>query len=500
MKKRYAVLFFPYLLTDWYLRKNTEYVAEPVVFMASANSRMFITASNAIAQELGIFPNMLLADARAAVPQLHVLTDKPLRKKKLLEALAQWCLQFTPTVATDDLGNLLLDISGCAHLWGGEKGYLAAIIAQLGSKGYEANICSADTIGAAWAAAHYRPTGTVIDAGRQLELLSHLPPEALRLESNTLDRLYKLGFRTLDSFAAIPVDVLNRRFSSELVLRLQQFLGKVEEYLEWVQPIQPYSESLSCLEPICTDKGIEIAIGKLMTDLCARLEAEGKGLRKAKLSCHRVDGKVKTIEIGTNRPSAHVPHLCALFAQKIAEIEPGLGIELFVMDALMLDDASPLQEVLWKGSAGVSDQALVELLDKIKVRDSNCRIDRYLPNEHHWPERSIRSATALTEKKDREWPLGKLRPTRLLHPPHAIEVAAPIPDYPPMLFRYLGEVHHIKKADGPERIEREWWLELGEHRDYYYVEDEKGRRYWLFRAGHYTADTVAEWYLHGFFA
>lgn len=69
-----------------------------------------------------------------------------------------------------------------------------------------------------------------------------------------------------------------------------------------------------------------------------------------------------------------------------------------------------------------------------------------------------------------------------------------------MLFRYQGEVHNIKRADGPERIEQEWWIQQGLHRDYYTVEDEAGARFWIFRLGHYKNDNKPEWFIHGYFA
>ena len=93
----------------------------------------------------------------------------------------------------------------------------------------------------------------------------------------------------------------------------------------------------------------------------------------------------------------------------------------------------------------------------------------------------------------------QLRPLQLLAIPEKIEVTAPIPDYPPMLFRHKGKLHTIIKADGPERMEQEWWIAGGRHRDYYYVEDEEGKRYWLFRSGHYETDKH-RWFIHGFFA
>jgi protein ImuB len=140
---------------------------------------------------------------------------------------------------------------------------------------------------------------------------------------------------------------------------------------------------------------------------------------------------------------------------------------------------------------------LSELLDRLEGKTSVQAV-RYLPAEHYWPERSIRPANSLTEKPSTSW-RKVLRPLQLLAVPERIDVTAPIPDYPPMLFRHKGKRHTIIKADGPERIEQEWWLQQGQHRDYYRVEDEEGRRYWLFRLGHYD-DKKFQWFLHGFFA
>ena len=109
-------------------------------------------------------------------------------------------------------------------------------------------------------------------------------------------------------------------------------------------------------------------------------------------------------------------------------------------------------------------------------------------------------ASSLDEKISTSWKTDKPRPIQILSTPERIDVTAPIPDYPPMLFRYKGKLHKIKNADGPERIETEWWLEKGQHRDYYSVEDEEGNRYWLFRLGHYTSDQKPQWFIHGFFA
>jgi protein ImuB len=193
-------------------------------------------------------------------------------------------------------------------------------------------------------------------------------------------------------------------------------------------------------------------------------------------------------------------HLFKLFELKIESIEPALGIELFTLEAPKVEDMDILQEKLWKDKGGLADVELAELLDRIEGKMGAGHIKRYLPSDHYWPEASFKIASNITETKQSAWKVDRPRPLQILSRPEPIEVTAPIPDYPPMLFRYKGELHKIAKADGPERIEQEWWLQEGRHRDYYCVEDEDGRRYWLFRLGHYDVGKTYQWFIHGFFA
>jgi protein ImuB len=205
------------------------------------------------------------------------------------------------------------------------------------------------------------------------------------------------------------------------------------------------------------------------------------------------------MEIGTSRPTHHINHLFKLFEVKISTLEPAMGIELFTLEAPKVEELLPEQEQLWEEAGGLDDVRLAELVDKLAGKFGPSAVHRYLPDEHYWPERSFRPAISLQEKATTLWRVDKLRPLQLLHRPEKIDVSAPIPDYPPMLFRYKGKVHEIARADGPERIEQEWWLQQGQHRDYYRVEDKEGHRFWIFRSGHYD-DESFQWYVHGFFA
>jgi protein ImuB len=501
MQKRFVSIWFRHLTTDWLSIRRTELLNLPFVFAATDHGRKIITAASAAAEAQGIAPEMPVADAKAIVPDLQVFDDKPGRDAKLLKALGEWCIRYTPIVAVDLHDGLILDASGCTHLWGGEHAYLKEIVKRLRSKGYNVRAAIADTVGAAWAISRFGKITPVIESDKQAEALLPLPPAALRLEPVIVQRLHKLGLYQIRSFISMPRSALRRRFGEGLLLRLRQALGQEDEHITPIQLIEPYHERLPCLEPIRSATGIEIAVKKLLESLCKRLHRESKGLRTAILKCYRIDGRIEQVEIGTNQASHHTEHLFKLLELKIPGIEPALGIELFILEAPKVEDISPSQEALWAGGSGLEDQEEVaELLDRLAARVGTNAIHRYLPDEHYWPERSVKLTNSITEKPAIEWPSDKPRPTLLLTRPGRIEVTAPVPDYPPLSFRYKGKVHYIKKADGPERIEREWWLDAGEHRDYYQVEDENGQRYWLFRSGHYEADNPAQWFIHGFFA
>lgn len=499
MEKRFVSLWFRYLSTDWFSLRQPELKSIPFVLKTSSHGRMIITATNLIAEQRGIRVGMALADARVFTPDLEALDDKPGLPEKLLKRLAEWCIRFTPVVAVDLPDGLLMDVSGCSHLWGGDESYLKDICHRLNVRGYTVRAAIADTIGAAWGIARYGIESPVIEKDEHIKALMTLPPEALRLEAESVSRLHKLGLHRIRQFIGMPRTALRRRFGQAFLQQLDKALGQEIETLDPVIPIEPYQERLPCIEPIVTAVGIEIALQQLLEQLCFRLQHEQKGLRVAVFKGYRVDNKIEQIEIATNRPSNHVKHLFKLFEIKLSTIEPALGIELFTLEASKVEDHFSQQEKMWEGSGGLEDERLSELIDRLANRLGAEHIHRYLPAEHYWPERSYKTASSLQEKPTTEWRIDKPRPIQLLSPPEHIDVSAPIPDYPPMLFRYKGKVHMVKKSDGPERIEQEWWIQQGQHRDYYTVEDEDGHRYWIFRLGHYD-DNTYKWFIHGFFA
>lgn len=501
MSKRYVSIWFCHLLADWQAIRHPELKDIPFVLVVTDHGRMVVTSVSPQAQRQGIETGMRAADAKAICQGLKVINEKQGRALKLLNALGEWCIRYTPTVAVDEFSSdgLILEVSGCPHLWGGEREYLQDIKTHLKAKGFTVRLAIADTLGAAWAVSRFGKTTPLISPGAHAEALLSLPPEALRIEKTTVAKLQKLGFYQIKSFIGMPRSVLRRRFGESFLLKLGQALGTQNEAVCPITLPLNFQERLPCLEPIKTRKGIETGINRLLECLCLRLEKEGKGLRTGVLTCYRVDGKMIKIDIGTNAPTHSVSHLFKLFELKIDQIRPALGIELFILTATKVDDLMVPQEVLWDGIPGLNDRSVIRFLDRVAGKVGAHVIHRYLPDTRYWPERSVKDADSISEKPATQWRTDKPRPTELLKHPEPIEVMALIPDHPPKFFVYKAVRHQVVKADGPERIEREWWLDVGEHRDYYQVEDQHGQRYWLFRSGHYFNEQP-QWYIHGFFA
>lgn len=461
---------------------------------------MLVTAMNIKAEHCGVKPGMAAADARVIAPGIQLFETKPGRNIKLLKGLAEWCLRYTPLVMVDPPDALLLDVTGCTHLKGGEIEFLKDMVSRLRALGYTIRPGMADTIGCAWAVARCAESGLVVPPGSQRNALMPLPPASLRLGLDLLIKLRELGFYQVGSFIHLPKSVLKRRFGGNMVLRLYQALGQEAEFLLPLKEPVPYSERIGLLEPIRTREVIETTVHALIDTLCKRLYGEGLGLRNAVLTYCRIDGKSGQLSIGTNHPSQRTDHIFKLFALQFDQVAPGLGIELFILDAPKTEPATDKQNLLWNGKPSADSEEVAELLDNVGARVGKDHIHRYLPQEHHWPERAVGNTADLTQMPESYWPEDRIRPVQLLEPPEAIEAMALTPDYAPRQFVYRQERHIIVSADGPERISHEWWVEDGGYRDYYVAEDEEGMRYWLFGTPNDQPGQTRRWFIHGYFA
>lgn len=450
-------------------------------------------AVNRVAQVQGLRPGMKLASALAQVPHVQIAPHDPQGDARLLGALAERCTLFTPWCAVEGTAGLWLDISGCGHLFGGETKLLEQLTGRLKGLGLTVRAALAATPGAAWAWARFGDATTpILDSPDQL---APLPLAALRLPPATVQTLSDLGLRRLGDLLGLPRAQVSLRFGREAVWRLDQALGAEPEPISPRRPPAPYRVHASFADPISRAEDIAATLDHLLEGLCRRLGLDGQGARRLELTLFRVDGTLARAEIGTGAPSRDPVHLARLFRDRLAEIRPGFGIEAACLEAGVVQPQAAAQTDLG-GAAG--EAQLSRLLDALDNRLGPGRLMRLAPRPSHVPERSVRRLAPGAPPPAEGWPAGRY-PIRLLPHPEPIEAMAPIPDAPPLRFRWQGKLHRVVRADGPERIAPEWWHEDAEERDYYRVEDEQGLRLWLYRLGHYGRAEPPRWYLHGVF-
>jgi protein ImuB len=488
-----------------------------LVLVESVGPRRQIAAADPRAQALGIAPGISLTDAQAMVPDLDAQPADRAGDLAALHRLAEWATRFSPLVAPDPADGLMLDITGCAHLWGGprdgEEKLLNDALRRLRHHGFEVCGAIAGTIGAAWAAARFG-IAPIIPQGAVSGALAGLPVQALRLDAATVDGLNRLGLRRIGDLYPLKRAGLAQRFGTGLLNRLDQALGCAGETLSPLAPPPDHRVSLGFAEPIAAPESIRKVAEILVERLARELAEHQRGARALKLTAYRLDNAVSTLAIGTARASAEARHLFHLLAEKLEQIDPGPGIEFMSLAAERTEIVSPLQSGMIAPPHGSSDETaisaadLAPLMDRLANRLGADRLARPVPQESHVPERAIKLMPPLGEtKKKPAWPNLPQRPTRLLPNPEPIEVTAPVPDDPPIMFHWRRIKHRVTWAEGPERIAPEWWRptssdanESRETRDYYRIQDETGGRYWVYRVGHYEAGKTPRWFLHGVFA
>ena len=449
---------------------------------------------------------MGLADARALYPDLGVGEADFAGDSAALARLARWCQRFSPWTTPCGVDGIFLDITGCAHLFGGEAGMADQAVARLMRSGIECRAAITDSPGAAWAVSHFGGGAvSVVPFGGTRMALADLPVAALRLEVEVATLLTRLGLRRIGELYAMPRAALALRCGESVALRLDEALGQAPEPLSPLPAERRCWSRRSFAEPITAPEAIAAATRGLLDSLCRRLSEESMGARKLSLALYRVDGRIEEAAIGTALASRDARHLWRLFEERLPMLDPGLGVEDMMLTADIAETLSPAQLGLRggmeKAGSGEGMTDLAALIDRLAIRLGPQALARPVPQESHLPERAVRFAPVLGGRPAAKlWNPQKQRPVRLLARPEPIEAMALVPDDPPFFFRWRSLQHRVRRADGPERIEGEWWRKAEEPRDYYRVEDEDGRRFWLYRAGLFQPQVLPRWFLHGVFA
>jgi protein ImuB len=539
--KRVVSLWFPKLSTDRLARLNAkDWSARAAATVVWRDSCPRLAAVNPHARAAGLRPYMRLADSRTLLPDLVTTPVEPQADRRLIETLASWCDRYTPWVAIDPLGDavvqedvdpcsaggfggdagLLLDVTGCGHLFGqgeaGERALLADLTERLSRHDFACRAAMADTAGAAWALARYaeKQADLFCPAKGQREALAALPVDGLRLARPILETFLKLGLRRIGDLYPLPRAPLARRFGDQPLTRLDQALGRIDEPIEPRRPPPAFRTRLAFAEPIGRAEDIAAATSRLLAALCRQFEQASVGARQLEIALYRVDGSVERTAIGTSRPNRDCPKLMKLFEEKLGELDPGFGVELMILSAPEVEEWTGSQDALPEAAVRnpLAEDGTIDLADRLALRLGQDNVVRLLPRDSHIPERVQAAAAISVAVPDGAWArlasMKGARPTRLLQRPEPVEVTALLPDEPPRQFTWRRHAHKVVKVEGPERIADEWWRPrpsgkvmpaniVPPVRDYYRIEDNDGIRFWLFRDGPLNA---AKWFLHGFCA
>lgn len=505
MQRRVLSLWFPGLPADRLARsEGVSDLARPFAVVAEEKNALRLFSLNEAATKAGLTEGMALTDARAMLPTLQTKVVEPERDATFLAALHRWAGRFSPSVAKDSVGGALqdglcLDITGCAHLFGGEEAMLAEIVSELARLGVRSACAVADTKGAAFALSRQAERVAIAQPGATREALAGLPLVGLRIDRETVASLNRLGLATIGALYDVPRSSLARRFGLELITRLDQALGFVSEPVAPATAARIFAARMTLPEPIGLVDDVSEALRRLLAQLAKRLEEAGAGMRAARLTVRRTDNSEERLEVGLARPSRDAGMILRLFERKLESLDAGFGIEFLRMQALGVEPISARQ--LSGDPSKQNDVALDELIARIGNRIGFDHVKRFTPRESHIPERAFSCDAAIRVRTDCvEWKrTGPRRPLTLFAPEPVQQI---LPGRPPKAISWRGRKIDIAKATGPERIAPEWWRKnpgwAGKPKDYWRVEGTGGERLWL-AEDHESKKEGADWKVCGEF-
>ncbi|MDG4647071.1 DNA polymerase Y family protein [Roseibacterium sp. SDUM158017] len=551
--RRILSLWFPRLAAERVLRLEPALSETPLAVVSETGNLRLVASLNTAAEVRGLHRQQPLSEAAALCPDLVTRPSDSSAETAFLAALRRWAGKFSPWVAEEAPEGLMVDLTGCAHLFGGEEALFAQVEQDCADLGLTVRAGIADTAGAAWALARFAtgaagPTrsGDAIDQearatrsraarrhwtkgggapprarhngaqariarpGATRQALASLPVAALRVQPATAQGLARLGLRQIGDLLGMPRAGLARRFGSDLVRRLDQALGVEPEPISPAGAPLHFAVRLSLPDPIGLEADILAGLDRLLPVLCGRMRAQGRGARRVRLELSRVDGGSQTLEVGLARPADHPGRIRSLFELKTGEIDAGFGIDRLRLSAPLTE---PLHATEHKGGWAVSaeagaprgdEQAMADLVARIGARVGLEAITRARPADSHIPEKTAAILAAAWSEPAADWPrTPRPRPLTLFRPE---PVRAPQGPDIPAEFAWRGRRLRTRAATGPERIAPEWWLDDPDWRsgvrDYWRVVTEDGAALWLYYAhgapggGLGTGDG---WFAHGDF-
>jgi len=494
--------------------------AEPCAVVAKLNNALAIVALNDAAARFGLDAGQPLANARAICPDLQVFDADEFADAKLLSGIADWCDRFTPLVALDPPHGLFLDVSGCAHLFGGETKMMQTVCASLIRQGFAVNAAIASTPVCARTLSR-AVSGRIVADGEETDAVTPLPLWALTSDETITRGLRRAGLKTIDDVASRAPHEITARFGTEFTSLLQQALGQSDAPISPRKPVPDYVAEKRFPEPVSTDTVIASALSGLARMLIAAMDRAGKGARMLEASFFRTDGAVRSMSVETGQPVTKADFIDRLFRERLDALadplDPGFGFDLIRLSASRTEIV--IQEQRDFDTRTQESDDVAALIDRIAARIGSRRVVVHLPQDTHIPERAEIASPAqhcLATASQTAWPdrcksEPPLRPLRMFERPEEVSVIADFPHGPPASFNWRKAQHRIVRVEGPERIAMEWWRQPfgtdpaenreARTRDYFRIEDGEGCRFWLYREGIYGREvSTFRWFMQGVFA
>ena len=465
----------PRLASDTSLRSRP--VEGPFALTHRSGKADHLHCLNTDAEARGLRRGMPLADARAICPEITTRPADLAREAVALAALRRWSSRYAPMVARDGPDGLIADITGVAHLFGGEADLRGDLHARLDRAGLSVTSAIAGTRGAAFALA--RHGGGIIAEGALVQGVARLPVSALRIDHETADALSRVGLGRVSDLMAQPRAPLTRRFGPALILRLDQLLGHQPEPVAAEGDAPHFGVRMTLPEPIGLQTDVMAGLARLLDRLCATLALHHQGARRVRLELRRVVRGMVQVEIGLARPMRDPIRIAALFAKGVDEIDAGFGIDGLRLSAILTEPMAP--EQIGGGPSLRHEDAMADLISRLGNRIGFERVLRLIPADSKIPERSFQMvAAAWSEPVASPRRRGPLRPMTLF-PPEPVSHAS---GHPPAQFHWRRMHFTTLRAHGPERIAPEWWFDdpawRSGIRDYWRIETQQGQRLWLF--------------------
>jgi protein ImuB len=516
--RRYLALWFPFLSTDRVRReaglpRGGDPDEPPLVLVGKDRGALRVAALDPAAARIGLKLGMSLAEARTLLPAIAAAAADPQADQAFLLTLAAGCEIVTPLVSLRGRDGLILDITGCAHLFGGETGLRDRVCRRLVAGGMSVRGTIAGAPDAAWTFSRFAKVGIVPPGGEE-EQARALPVAALDQTAATTLSLARAGFRTLGDLADRPANLLVARFGAGLMDRLNRILGREDIRIIPLRPPPDIGAETHFPEPLLHMESLVAALERLALNIASSLERRGEGGRAFEASFFRADGSVRRITIETAQGTRTPDVLMRLLKLRIGTLsdplDPGFGFDAIRLGVLRTETLEERQKSLDGGTGeGDAECGIAALVDRLVARFGRENVLRFIARDTHDPVRAGGTVPYLSEHGNTPWPEPEpgnppARPLTLFIHPQPIDVLAEVPDSPPLRFRWRRVLHEVARAEGPERIAPEWWLEGNSApatRDYYRIEDAMGHRFWVFREGLYEdSNARPRWFLHGLFA